>query len=350
MAPSQRKFTLTCAVSANRGVKRDAESSPAPPRPAIVPKTSVPKAAQLTIEANAPRPHRTTRMPGSAPVIMTIYKVTDKASEVWNMLEGADAAIFQVQIKHEARPSVAFDIVGSFNDFLKSAHADNEEIPPSLTELTRDGGIKLILTNTEDPDNVGCFVQWRVAFYVAGADGSLKNFMLLIDDFFKFKEQQMAREHPFEVHVYPHIGITLSEDDLEYEHYKFNEPAKSLPLKIFEAHPCAGKRIITLHIEVQSDNIISLLFAGNTWQYRVSLEDRGVLGAYFGDKDEKKYFRVLKDVDASDETQKQRVVGMFSDVFHNMAMRVFVEKDPETQSHASAIIDELRELSCLRFE
>ncbi len=86
-----------------------------------------------------------------------------------------------------------------------------------------------------------------------------------------------------------------------------------------------------------------------TWQYRVSLEDRGVLGAYFGDKDEKKYFRVLKDVDASDETQKQRVVGMFSDVFHNMAMRVVVEKDPETQSHACAIIDELRELSCLHF-
>ncbi len=41
------------------------------------------------------------------------------------------------------------------------------------------------------PPQVG-YVQWRAAFYVAGADGAVRNFMHLFDDFFVFKAKQAS--------------------------------------------------------------------------------------------------------------------------------------------------------------
>ena len=75
--------------------------------------------------------------------------------------------------------SQVFGIRESFQDFLKGAGAKSEDVPQKLEDLAA-SGIRLVITDKNDPDGVG-FVQWRVAFYVAGGDASLGNFMCLLD-------------------------------------------------------------------------------------------------------------------------------------------------------------------------
>ena len=58
--------------------------------------------------------------------------------------------------------------------------------------------------DSTDPDQVG-YIQWRVAFYIAGADGACLNFRNLLDDFLSYKLKQMAKE--VEIHLYPYLGV-----------------------------------------------------------------------------------------------------------------------------------------------
>jgi hypothetical protein len=69
----------------------------------------------------------------------------------------------------------------SFNEFLAEAAKETDDFPKTLDEVAK-AGIRLVVADSNDPDGVG-FVQWRCAFYVAGADGSVMNFMNLFDDY-----------------------------------------------------------------------------------------------------------------------------------------------------------------------
>ena len=84
-----------------------------------------------------------------------------------------------------------FGIRESFQDFLKDAGSKSEEVPQKLEDLAA-SGIRLVITDKNDPDGVG-FVQWRVAFYVAGGDASLGNFMCLLDS--KWRTAHSTRLH-----------------------------------------------------------------------------------------------------------------------------------------------------------
>jgi len=78
-----------------------------------------------------------------------------------------------------------FSIRDSFSDFLKDVSASKEGYPNNLENLLTTGGVKLVMSDKNDPDGAG-FIQWRTAFYVAGADGCVKNLFLLLDDFFSW--------------------------------------------------------------------------------------------------------------------------------------------------------------------
>ena len=90
---------------------------------------------------------------------MCFYKVTDKAGDCWPAFEGSNKArLYQAQLAHDARPSLLFNLRDSFGDFLKAVSAEDKDYPSSIDELLNAGGIKLVLTDKTDPENVG-FVQ-----------------------------------------------------------------------------------------------------------------------------------------------------------------------------------------------
>ena len=118
----------------------------------------VPRVAQLTLVEQGPRPQTAQRLPDKAPVVLTIYKVTEQAGDAWSSFEGMTATLYQIQIKHEARPSPLYNITQSFNEFLQYVHGNDESVPTNLQDLQK-AGIKLTLTDGQDPDSVLSILQ-----------------------------------------------------------------------------------------------------------------------------------------------------------------------------------------------
>eukprot|EP00973_Karenia_brevis_P009570 1292581-Karenia_brevis.AAC.1 len=311
MAPKASKFSMDAAIAI--AAKRPSPPMPTAERSTKIQKASVPKASDLTLVEQVPRETALVkRLPAWAPVVVCIYKVTDEASDVCKEFEDTKGVqLWQVQVQHEARPSVTFGIVQSFNEFLCQANIGEDFVPMTLQDLQRKAGIKLVITDHTDPDSVG-FVPWRIAFYVGGTPeaDSLNNFLYLLDDFFIFKEKAMERDRPFEVYVYPQTGIDIGRKKLQYDHYTFNDATDILPLGIFEAQPVEGKRIVQLHLQPEDENHLSILVLGQHWNYRGRLDLHGVPGTYFGDEQNRKYVRVLKSINVADKLQQQRVFDM----------------------------------------
>jgi hypothetical protein len=331
------QFSLACVPG--RGAKRSI--------------ATVPSASKIDIE-QGPSPVRRQRMPEKAPVVVCMYKITDRASDLWSHFEeGDEAALFQVQIAHEARPSVCYDMVRTFNGFL-AAGLQEGTMPKSARELESQCGIKLVITTTEDQDGIGTFVQWRVAFYVGGAaTDALNNFLLLLDEFWAFKAKTLGH---FDVHLHPHSGIDLApvKDDLEFEHCTLEEPASELPLGVFQAHPVGAKRILTCHIQPQSDDTFDLLVSGYTWPFRQRFDQHGIAGSYHANDGDAKqeYYRVKKGIDISEGEQKESVLQMLGNkVLNNLAVRVVVDKkdDIDEDSDLHAFVEELRALPSCHF-
>lgn len=323
------------------GKKRANEDNTVDARP-----SKLPKASEISVE-QGPRPVLAPRRsPVTAPVDVCIYRVTDFASDLWDLLQGRDNALLQVQIRHEAQRAITFDVRNSFNDFLRAAHRLDPRIPSNLAELERACGVRLIVTDRADPDDVG-FVQWRTAFYCI----DLPNFLLLLDGFFKYKEKQTTQ--PFQIVVHPHVGIDVSLSDLEYKHYVLQEPKEVLPLHIFEAQPVARKVITWLNLQIESDDGISIVITGYTWPYRQRLDNLGVSGGYFGegdDKENRKYYRVWKNIDVGDDEQTEKFMNMLGDgAFKKLCMRVTLDAQPVPGTVVQKFIEKLREQPFLFF-
>lgn len=311
----------------------------------------IPRAGDVQIAETRPATLTTPRrLPTAAPVIVCICKVTDAAGDVWEAYNDRDHKLFQIQIDHAAQRPITFQMRDCFNDFLRSAHADNDVVPNNLRDLEDTVGVRLIVSDRADPDRVG-FVPWRVGFYITG---DVNNFLHLLDDWFVFKAKATARERPFEVHIFPHVGVELKiADQLQYEHYSISEPAAELPLSIFECQPVVGKRIICLNIQVENESVISVVITGNTWAYRQRLDAFGVVGGYTDadDKDKRAYFRIWKSLDVSDESMQVRFLEMLDNaVFRNLAMRVTVDSPANDDTAVAEFITKLREQPSLYFD
>eukprot|EP00973_Karenia_brevis_P041718 5773832-Karenia_brevis.AAC.1 len=327
MTDKGSKFSLSGTASGS--MKRPAQT------PSDRSDRKTPRAGDCVVEIGLKPQRAAQRLPTHAPVVLCMYKYTDEAADIWASYEGKEGVqVWQVQMQHEARPSITFGIMDEMNSFLRKRNAKDNGFPASLKELQEEAGIRLVLTDRTDPDEVG-YIQWRVAFYVAGDEGSLQNFLYFLDDFFLQKSDMMARVEPFKVHLHPHCGVNLADslDGLEHGDYTLHGPAPKLPLGIFEAQPVTGKRIVQLHLQPESADTMSVLVMGQTWNFRTRLDSHGVDRAWYGDDENRKYVRILKSIDVSKEVQQQRVLDMLGDnVFKNLAIRVLLDSQPEKDS------------------
>ena len=96
------------------------------------------------------------RLPAVAPFNVCVYKDTDKAGDCWPMFRDYTGwRLYQVQIAHEARPSIVFNLRNSFEECLKEQSTDQPGYPISIAALADESGIKLVITDNNDPDHVG---------------------------------------------------------------------------------------------------------------------------------------------------------------------------------------------------
>ena len=194
---------------------------------------------------------------------------------------------------------------------------------------------------------------------------------MLLDDFFTFKSKSLAKD--IEIHIRPHKSASAEVtsdlvESLSYEHLAFHEATteSKLPLKMFEAQPVIGKRVVTMFVQPESATHVSVLFGGNTWAFRAALDEAGVKGAYleeevcedtqkpqnqsgFQNNNGRKYFRVLRSLDVSSADQAKTLQGVLENVFHGLAMKAVVETPPEEDSDVESWISTLKQIDCLHF-
>ena len=151
--------SATPAKRASEGVS--SEESPA--------KRAAPLYANLTL-MDAPKRQVAQRLPPTAPccccTLQGVYvtrivahtrtqhatQVTNRAGDVWSNFEGTDAQLFQIQVDHQARPSIVFGLRESVNEFLEDANSKSEDIPATLDSL-QSSGIRLVITDKANQPN-----------------------------------------------------------------------------------------------------------------------------------------------------------------------------------------------------
>ena len=155
------------------------------------------------------------------------------------------------------------------------------------------------------------------------------------------------------------------------------------PLNIFEAQPVTSKRIVTVTVQPESADSVSILMSGNVWVYRARFDAHGVPGSTnypfslpisnavaivrrfiklhaVGQQlqspgahstDEKKtYYRTLKSIDTSNDEHVKKVLSMFGeDVLKGLAVRVVLDTDPDDNTSAHALVEQLRKLPQCHF-
>ena len=143
-------------------------------------------------------------------------------------------------------------------------------------------------------------------------------------------------------------------DELEYGHYALEDPSADLPLNFFEAQPAASKKIVMVHIQLESEDVMSLLISGNTWNFRTKLDEHGVPGSFFNEvsadgKEIRNYYRVMRGIDVSEENQKARVTTLFREVLGELALKVVLDNEIDEGSAVADFIEELKALPYLHF-
>jgi len=138
-------------------------------------------------------------------------------------------------------------------------------LPGTLDALAEQAGIHVMQAGHPDSLKGGLTVAYRPAIYVAGDLDAVKNALCLIDGFFaKEVREEMA------VQLHPHSGIDLTgvAEQLDYKFTELRECSATLPLSVFEA-PTPKGGIVNMNVQVQSENVISLLFSGGgTYPFR----------------------------------------------------------------------------------
>ena len=325
------------------------------------PQTSKTVPEVSTLFEVGPRPPKIRRREATAECAVAIYPYTKDAKTIWEACTAEKATLWQVQLEHNARDSITVGFYESFTKFLQQ----EESAPDSINGLV-EAGIKLVLTDTSDPDRVG-FIRWRAAFYVAGDVAALHNLLHLLDEFFVWVNKDRSPKvtarfffsfklcsnsldrtfmrayhsgiiyqlyHVRNVFVnknvssfYPYLGVEIGSiwDNLSYQEYLMYDPAKKVPLSIFDAQPPQGRKIMNVTLEQSSESELSLIFHGCTWQFRDVLEDAGLTASRYEEDGAWKYVHFLN-VNVAKEEDIARLDKVFEETLKSLACRMLDAK------------------------
>ena len=78
------------------------------------------------------------------------------------------------------------------------------------------------------------------------------------------------------------------------------------------------------------------------------LDEHGVKGAYFEEGEQRKYYRLIKSLDVSEEPEK--VQEVLKQVFHNLAMPTTVQGTVAEDSFVASWLVSLKKIPNLHFE
>ena len=301
----------------------------------------IPKASQLVPKAASVG--HSSKLPGEAVIELSVQHYTNKASDVVQSLPGEP--LWQIQVKHDARPSVTSRILATFGSFLTHLHAADPNMPESLQSL-RSQGILLVITAADDPESIG-WVPWRIAFYALGDVPDLKNALLLFDSYLSWRrDHTQDGELPIPQPMRVDLCMPSSLRDKDWtgfeNHVTLHSPARFDP---FQAGPPAGKHVLQCSLEFHADGAsMDAVFYGQTYPFKDALEQANIYGARTGEDQGGQYVRVLQNVNIAEEAQRVFFLNnLLSEVFHGLVMLVRISTKPPDSSKAEDFLGLLRD-------
>ena len=103
------------------------------------------------------------------------------------------------------------------------------------------------------------------------------------------------------------------------------DPAKKVPLSIFDAQPPQGRKIMNVTLEQSSESELSLIFHGCTWQFRDALEEAGLTASRYEEDGAWKYVHVLN-VNVGKEEDIATLDKVFEETLKSLACRMLDAK------------------------
>ena len=94
-------FTFNLTADAPKRPTADAEQSLAKK-----PRASTPSAASLVVMDSMKKTDRPQRLPTTADLVLCIYKVTNRAGDLWDNFQGTDCGLWQIQAVPRANACV----------------------------------------------------------------------------------------------------------------------------------------------------------------------------------------------------------------------------------------------------
>ena len=222
----------------------------------------------------------------------------------------SDGPLRVVHLRHNANPGVFYKFRDTFAMFLKAQGPKDGETPDTLEELESRYSMKIVQTggSKKDIDKIG-FIPFRLAWYVEGKVESVKNLVMLLDDFvawragFSDEERSSLPKTPsLRIQVPPTCDLTINEKDEMA--CKFELQKKDLAdVSVFDAMPpCFPNRVVVVTFEVTSTAHAHVIFSGNTKPFQNFFVAEAIPGK-------------------SVKTNPQDVYGEYFRVIHNMEFK-----------------------------
>ena len=230
----------------------------------------------------------------------------------------AGEPIDQVQVIHDACPSIANMLSDTFNEFLQTDCAARADGPTDLEAWETRWRCRFTLTNDDDPDGIG-FVPWRACFYVGGGPAAVHRFLHLFDDFCQWRTTRRPNEESWE----PATLKIMHEDrcalQLKTDQFVCATTAatvtKHTRLSPLQAQPPHWTRqIVFISVEIFNDDCVSLLIGGNTFSYRDGLDALQIHGGFESVKCVEGYLRVTHAMDPMDSKDRTLVANLLGPV------------------------------------
>ena len=100
-------------------------------------------------------PHRSSAVDLASLVARRLHLPLSIPGDCWGAFQGKGVPLYQVQLDHQAQRAITFQLRDSINDFLRAAHAVDDAMPGSTHELERQLGVRLVVADRTDPEEVG---------------------------------------------------------------------------------------------------------------------------------------------------------------------------------------------------